>query len=400
MTHLPDSEMLTAPPSRRAVLWALARGYAMVGAGIAVMIIITIIALRITLVRSEAQLRERTQQRMEATVTAIAALRATQGLPALLVPTSRGVASVPATAWQDNPDLHDAPSELWTDIQCDGSDGCTPIIAEQARVPASGGGTLWCVAMISSHGDTLQGTASQNPGDGHWFYFSGASKSDYNGWGCNRVADLVTSPETDVNALPSPVTAALASSSAATPSPSPLPSAVPALSPMAAASPAPLPAQPLPAAAFQISASHTAPDGKDGCGKTTHYAPENVTDGDPSTAWRVTGSGEGESLRLTFAQPVNVTELRLAIGIDKRDPCSNADRWPQGYRPSVVDLTFSDGTSETYQLADVRQMQALTLPTPVTAQWVEITLRQTTLPTASGGNPYTAISEVQVVGSR
>ncbi len=83
--------------------------------------------------------------------------------------------------------------------------------------------------------------------------------------------------------------------------------------------------------AYQVSASDTAPPGQDVCGNPTSYAASNVADGDPTTAWRVLGDGRGASLRLTFAAPVTVTELRLITGYAKRDPCaSEVDRWPQG----------------------------------------------------------------------
>ncbi|MFQ3632080.1 NADase-type glycan-binding domain-containing protein [Roseiflexus sp.] len=154
--------------------------------------------------------------------------------------------------------------------------------------------------------------------------------------------------------------------------------------------------------AYQVSASDTAPPGQDVCGNPTSYAASNVTDGDPTTAWRVLGDGKGASLRLTFAAPVTVTELRLITGYAKRDPCANGvDRWPQGYRASVIEVTFSDGTSARYELADIRELQSIPFARPVVADRIDIVIRETRPPQASGApRPYTAISEIVVIGTR
>jgi hypothetical protein len=160
-------------------------------------------------------------------------------------------------------------------------------------------------------------------------------------------------------------------------------------------------AAPLPPFLFrQAVASRVDPDGQDGCGNPTSYAPELIADGNQATAWRVPGDGVGESVRLDLLGPFTVTEVRILAGYAKNDPCAqNVDRWPQGYRASVIDLVFSDGTSERRELADVRELQSLPLSRPVTTESVMVMIVQTRGPTASGApRPYAAISEVQVIG--
>jgi len=162
----------------------------------------------------------------------------------------------------------------------------------------------------------------------------------------------------------------------------------------------PLATLPISAKSITVSASDTAPDGTNACDATTNYAVDNVKDGDPTTAWRVLGDGRDQSIKLTFPAPARVTELRMVIGYAKVDPCDNTDRWPQGYRASVVDLTFSNGTTERHALADTRDLQSIILRQPVTTDWVQVIIRETRAPTQQAPRPYAAISEIVVVAAQ
>jgi hypothetical protein len=132
------------------------------------------------------------------------------------------------------------------------------------------------------------------------------------------------------------------------------------------------------------------------------YPADNVKDGDPTTAWRVLGNGVGASLRVTFVAPVQVTELRIFAGYGKKDTCPPfTDRWPQGYRASIIELRFSDGATETRELADVPQLQVISLARPVTAEWMEIVIRETRPPAQDGApRDYAAISDIVVIGGQ
>lgn len=193
------------------------------------------------------------------------------------------------------------------------------------------------------------------------------------------------------------------------PTPEPLPTATSVPSATPAPSPAPLtssseaPGLPGVGPVAYRAEGAAAPPGQDLCRNATSFEATNIADDDPATAWRVLGDGTGASLRLTFPAPVIVAELQVLTGYAKVDPCdNNVDRWPQGYRPSVITVRFSDGSSHPpLELDDVRELQSLPLSQPVTTQWLDIQIDQTRPPLESGApRPYAAISEIVVIGGQ
>jgi hypothetical protein len=196
-----------------------------------------------------------------------------------------------------------------------------------------------------------------------------------------------------------------ASTSATTPSASAPPSS--AAGEPAAAQTEPAPSEtPAPAVTYptgilapaSVTAPRSSPDSADAAGRTTSYEAANVLDGRTSTAWRMEGSGVGESLTFSFDAPVRITEVAMVNGFAKIDPADGTDRYPQGRRITEVTWTFTTATGPVVVTQDLtdgdRALQALTVA-PVETTAVELTLDAVTAPGSGGRFDRTAISEVQ-----
>jgi len=124
------------------------------------------------------------------------------------------------------------------------------------------------------------------------------------------------------------------------------------------------------------TAPRTSGDSTDAVGRTTTYAAANLLDGNTGTAWRMEGDGTGTTLRFTFGQVQQITEVGLVNGVAKVDPHDGAD---------PVTQRLVDGT---------RDLQLLAVP-PVSAREVTLTIGEATR--SGGGSRYdrTALSEVR-----
>lgn len=142
------------------------------------------------------------------------------------------------------------------------------------------------------------------------------------------------------------------------------------------------------------SASSTAPPARDAGGQPIDYAPSNVADGDPSTAWRTPGDGRGETLTLRWDHPVRVATIGLIPGYDKLDPYDGTDRFPQHRRITAARIHLSDGSALDVHLTDSRELQTFEMAAVTVSVTVEI---QRTTP-GDPGFDYTAVSEMSVIG--
>jgi hypothetical protein len=124
------------------------------------------------------------------------------------------------------------------------------------------------------------------------------------------------------------------------------------------------------------SASCVRPPGKDAGGNVSSYGPEQALDGNAETAWRCDGDGAGQSLAVTFAEPVLLSAVGLIPGFAKTDAYDGTDRYAQNNRIAGVTLTFDDEAPDDLRLdtspAD-RQLQALRI-SPVVTRRVVITI--------------------------
>lgn len=103
------------------------------------------------------------------------------------------------------------------------------------------------------------------------------------------------------------------------------------------------------------------------------YAAANLLDGDRATCWAEgsPGYGLGEQVRFEFSTPVALTEMRVMPGYMKR--LGGWDRWWANGRLERIELTFSDGSSQTFRFADREGWQAIRLD-KVQTNWVEMTV--------------------------
>jgi hypothetical protein len=142
-----------------------------------------------------------------------------------------------------------------------------------------------------------------------------------------------------------------------------------------------------------VEASATAPPGTDAHGATVTYVATNLIDGDPSTAWRVPGSGQGVVLTVRFAKPVVVTRIGLIPGYAKVDPVDGTNRFFQNRRVHRVRYG-AVGISREASFVDQPELQTVDVQSkPSTEVTVEILES-----TAPGDRDFTAISEIEVSG--
>jgi len=113
------------------------------------------------------------------------------------------------------------------------------------------------------------------------------------------------------------------------------------------------------------SASCESDPGVDSAGNEVSYRPDNVYDGDASTAWRCDGDGGGEKLTLELPGPTKIGEVGLVPEYAKTDPRSGVDRYRENNRITKVRWVFSDGTAVVQKLdpsVENRSMQTMRIP--------------------------------------
>lgn len=146
-----------------------------------------------------------------------------------------------------------------------------------------------------------------------------------------------------------------------------------------------------------VTADCVAPPAKDSAGATVTYEPEQVLDGEPSTAWRCPGSAVGRRLVFTFDQPVTLLEVGLVPGYDKVDPTDGIDRFTENRTVTGVTWRTDDGSSFPQGIPNPeRTMTMLALPEPVTTQ--VLTLEITATGNDEANRDFTPISDVELYG--
>jgi len=132
-------------------------------------------------------------------------------------------------------------------------------------------------------------------------------------------------------------------------------------------------------------------------GRWFTYEPEKAIDGNPETAWRVAGDGEGEWIKLEYIRPIKVSAVGIIPGHAKIDQVSGDDRFKQLHVVRRASIVFSNETVEKAEFKRERSIQITRLDSPVVTKWVRIEIQETY---PSGNAPYpipeTAISEIEV----
>lgn len=132
-------------------------------------------------------------------------------------------------------------------------------------------------------------------------------------------------------------------------------------------------------------------------GEPVTFEADHLNDDDETTCWRVAGDASGDTMTITFDEPVQVSEVGMVNGYAKSYP--GYDGYALNRRVLEVTWVFDDGTSVNQALRDDRTMQSMTVaPTwtkKLTIEIVEVS------PPGEGplGKDYTAISELLVEGA-
>jgi hypothetical protein len=170
----------------------------------------------------------------------------------------------------------------------------------------------------------------------------------------------------------------------------------PPTSPGGGSSPAPSPPRPTPAprlarvAPESVTASATAADSVDAAGNPVAFSAEHLLDDNPGTAWRIPGTGVGESVVFRWPERVHLRRIGVIVGYAKRDPVSGADRFLQNRRVRQLLVTLDGGVSGTVDFdPEIRSLQTVDIDAVTT----QVTLRIESTTTAP--RDFAAMSEVQ-----
>lgn len=144
----------------------------------------------------------------------------------------------------------------------------------------------------------------------------------------------------------------------------------PALEPTKEPTPTTAPtATPVPGVSMGVISNVSATSSLSEYGMT--HSPDRLLDNDLTTAWveGVSGHGEGESVRFSFNGVYRVSGFTIYAGYQK-----NSDIYSKNARPSQIELIFSDGQTEMFQLADLQDKQTFNLENPVDTSTIDLKL--------------------------
>ncbi len=143
----------------------------------------------------------------------------------------------------------------------------------------------------------------------------------------------------------------------------------------------------------EITANRTARPSRDASGAEVTYEAAKAIDGDSTTAWRAPGDGRGAKLRLRFPEQIEIRRIGLLPGYAKIDPVDRNDRFFQNRRIVRARYHFGDQSVE----ADFEEKPIVQF-TDVHAI-TELVIIEVLETTSDPERDFTAISEIQVVGS-
>lgn len=146
----------------------------------------------------------------------------------------------------------------------------------------------------------------------------------------------------------------------------------------------------------------TAPPSRDVDGTPVTFDAANMMDGDPATAWRMTGDGTGAMLTFTFPEAVTVSRVGVVNGWAKTtvgDGGAEYD-WYHGNRRLLRAEWVVGDQVFPQDLADSTAMQTLDIePTETTT--IGLRLIEISPPgTGSTGRDFTALSDVSFLGTQ
>ncbi len=149
-------------------------------------------------------------------------------------------------------------------------------------------------------------------------------------------------------------------------------------------------------AAATATAPDTAPPNQDINGNAVSYVAAHMLDGDPATAWRMSGDGTGVVLTFTLPEATRLVSVGLINGYAKIDGPVNW--YPRNRRIDSVTWGFDDGSTLRQDLLDNPAMQTIGLEGVVTSS-VTLTLTAVSAPGSDQGRDFTPVSDVRLIGS-
>ena len=156
----------------------------------------------------------------------------------------------------------------------------------------------------------------------------------------------------------------------------------------------PLPERPTPSpiSSFSETLTANASSARGGFYDPT-YAPNNVLDGNSSTAWveGAPGAGIDESVTVLLHANREVSEIRLVNGYDKKT--DSGDRWLQNNRVRKLVIEFSNDIILDWFLNDTRAWQKTSFG-PVKTRYVKFTIKEVYYGTKFQDD--TCISEIRI----
>ena len=132
-------------------------------------------------------------------------------------------------------------------------------------------------------------------------------------------------------------------------------------------------------------------------GVLVSFLASNVLDGNPNTAWRTYGPGDGETLTLEFPRAFTVTQVGLALG---EPGVVNGDPAETRRGRSVERVTWTAGGLSVEQVLDPERLdvQSRLWPSPVATRVLTLRLDRTT-PGPVGSDDFSAVTQVMLFGT-
>jgi len=100
--------------------------------------------------------------------------------------------------------------------------------------------------------------------------------------------------------------------------------------------------------------------------------PSRALDGDPATSWTCRADGSTMAMTMTWADPIEVTEVGLLPGLDLFGPGNGADRWVQNRRVERVRWSFDDEEVDQDFDVEERTVQTVAVETTTTTITLEV----------------------------
>jgi hypothetical protein len=148
-----------------------------------------------------------------------------------------------------------------------------------------------------------------------------------------------------------------------------------------------------------VEATCTARGSTDSRGNPVDFKPENTIDGDPASAWRCEGSGNGVTITYSLPAAARIVQIGAIPGYDRVDPFNNDDRFFENRRLQSANWTCLDAAGTALATSaqafnDDRSMQVQNVAGFDACQAIRLEITDST---PSTRRDFIAISEVTIL---